>query len=115
MKLEFELGAPTPSNNQLLRMHWAEYRKAKIALGWEVKALTASSDWLLPMERVTVDIVRIGKELLDRDNLFGGAKLLIDSLVDCSLIRDDDEEHIDLTVRQEIGSPPRTRVLLAAP
>ena len=115
MTLEFELSSPTPSNNQLLRMHWANKRKARIALSWEVKDLTAHMEWFpTGPEFAKVTIVRVGRKLLDRDNLYGGAKLLIDALKLCWLIRDDDPAHIDLTVEQEIGTPPRTRVRLEA-
>ena len=79
MRLAFELPAPTPSNNQLLRMHWRERCKAKLALSWEVKGVTANSDWAStsPPGLAKVTILRVGKKLLDRDNLYGGAKLLV--------------------------------------
>jgi Holliday junction resolvase RusA-like endonuclease len=113
--LGFELPGATPSNNTLLRMHWAKYQRQKVALAWEVTTAATLSRWRSPApDRVTVTIHRIGRKQLDRDNLYGGAKMLIDALTISGLIVDDSEAHIDLTVTQEIGAPPRTRVVLEA-
>ena len=116
MRLEFEVSSPTPSNNQLLRMHWAVRGRKQRALTKEVWAITTLNVWAWspPPAHVKVSIRRIGRRRLDHDNLYGGTKMLIDSLTACHLIQDDDEKHIDLTVDQEIGTPPRTRVLLEA-
>ncbi len=115
MRLSFELAGATPSNNQLLRMHWRDRGRMSRALCLEVWALSVNRGWLYPApDRVRVDITRVGVKLLDHDNLYGGAKLLIDCLTKNGLIADDGAGFIDLTVDQEIGTPPLTRVVLEA-
>ena len=114
MILEFELPTPTPSNNALLRMHWSKRGRTQKELAKEMWAITKIKVWTKrpPPVYVKVAIRRIGRRRLDQDNLYGGTKMLIDCLIQCGLIQDDDEKHIDLTVEQEIGRPPRTHVRL---
>lgn len=51
--------------------------------------------------RIIVRIRRYATHLLDRDNLYGGCKALIDRLREAKLIPDDDEASIQLEVSQE--------------
>jgi hypothetical protein len=52
-------------------------------------------------QRARLRITRCARRLLDQDNLYGGAKPLIDCLKSSGLIEDDSPEHIELIVRQE--------------
>lgn len=51
--------------------------------------------------RVVVIITRFGSRLLDRDNLYGGVKPLVDALRYDNLIPDDNDDSIELIVRQK--------------
>ena len=51
-------------------------------------------------QRVIVRIVRCGTRLLDRENLWGSIKALVDQLRYARLIREDNEKEIDLRVSQ---------------
>ena len=50
------------------------------------------------------------KELLDYDNLVGGAKLLVDALVDQKLLFDDSPKYADITYFQKVDKDPRTEI-----
>jgi hypothetical protein len=50
---------------------------------------------------VAVSIVRVGKQLLDIDNLYAGCTPLINGLRDAGFILDDSPAHIQLSVKQE--------------
>lgn len=52
-------------------------------------------------QRARVCIKRHGLRALDRENLWGGTKAIVDCLKESGLIVDDSEEWIDLEVRQE--------------
>lgn len=52
-------------------------------------------------QRARVCIKRFGLRALDRENLWGGTKAIVDCLKEAGLIVDDSEEWIDLEVRQE--------------
>jgi hypothetical protein len=43
--------------------------------------------------------------LMDKDNAYGGCKPLLDCLTALGVLIDDDLTHLDLVVRQEIGTP----------
>ncbi|WP_299948061.1 hypothetical protein [uncultured Microbulbifer sp.] len=81
--LEFTLPQATPSNNQLLRMHWRKRRAVKKQLAMEVAAALVRSGQRRPNEplaQVYIEIERGSAGELDDDNLQGGTKLLIDVL-----------------------------------
>ena len=52
------------------------------------------------------------KRLLDKDNLYGGTKPLIDSLVRFGLLIDDNPDMCDLRVNQKKSKNPRTIITL---
>ncbi|MDE2098669.1 MAG: hypothetical protein KGL39_15550 [Patescibacteria group bacterium] len=56
-------------------------------------------------ERSKIHILRRGKKLLDKDNLVGGVKPLVDSLKALGVIVDDSPAHISLTIEQCLGKP----------
>ena len=94
-------------------MHWAVRKKRLEEVTLEVLALTRHRlDFRRPpgaSARVTIE--RVSPRLLDRDNLYGGAKLLIDAMKRLDLIRDDSDRWVDLVVTQARG-PARTMVRL---
>lgn len=91
--------APMPSQNQLLRMHWAKRNRLKKSLAWQILAQCADRS-TLPVQRAQIVITRMtcGKEP-DPDNLTASAKLLLDALRDAGVIVDDSPEHITLDVQ----------------
>lgn len=95
---------PTPSNNELMRMHYHRRRRLRSELVAIASAGRRAAGILraLSGERRRVTITRFGVRTLDRDNLYGGAKLLVDALCDAGAIWDDDDEHLDLVVTQQL-------------
>ncbi|GAA5442626.1 hypothetical protein Misp06_00800 [Microbulbifer sp. NBRC 101763] len=81
--IEFTIPLATPSNNQLLRMHWAKRRALKKQLALEVTSALVRSGQRRPNEplaRVYLEIERGSFGELDEDNLQGGTKPLVDVL-----------------------------------
>lgn len=80
---DFTLPLRTPSNNQLLRMHWSKRRKLKKWIANEVLVALAISGQQRPPEplgRVRITVERGSCRKLDEDNLHGGTKPLFDVL-----------------------------------
>jgi len=102
-----------PSANKVMRMHWAERKRLRIRLAAEIGcAYMDQSD--KPIHRrqikrsVIVKLYRRGRRF-DKDNAYGAAKILIDSLRDLGLIYNDSEKWLDLSVCQELDHEnPRT-------
>ena len=106
MILSFELPWATPSNNQLLRMHWSVRRRMLTEMRVAVLALIlrSATEWPRPPGRkVAVTITRVSPRQLDRDNLYGGAKVLLDAMTQLGLIRDDSEQWVKVNIGQRRG------------
>jgi Holliday junction resolvase RusA-like endonuclease len=56
----------------------------------------------LPTRKMKVRIVSYRARLLDKDNLYSGAKCLVDALRRTRLIRDDSPRWLELEVEQEV-------------
>jgi hypothetical protein len=54
------------------------------------------------------------KRLLDKDNLYGSCKPLVDGLKYIGLIRDDKPEWIELECRQQTGKAKQTIIVVEA-
>ena len=95
-----EIALLAPSQNELLRMHWAKRKSRKAAVGWFIIEQFGRLPPSKALKRAKVYITRVamGKEP-DPDNLVASAKLILDALQDCNIIADDSPEHIDLDVR----------------
>ena len=100
-----ELDKLTPSNNKLKRMHWAAYKRLKKEF-LDLLCITLPHDqrtFLRPGTQIT--ITRYGIRQLDKDNLYGGCKPLIDCLQPwpqgIGLITDDDPDTVTIRVKQE--------------
>lgn len=95
--------------NKLKRMHWAVEKKHMNEIMWAVKEAvseygTPDFDSLPPGHKMQVRIHRDGKRMLDRDNLIGGAKPIVDALVRCGYAADDTTDDIEVEYSQASGS-----------
>ena len=106
---------PTPSPNELNRMHWAERRRLKETFGW---LLASALNKLPKIPKATgprrLVIERHGRKALDQDNLAGGAKGLIDCIREQRLILDDNPNVCQMEFRQvvERRGGPHTVIFL---
>ncbi len=100
MTLKIELPLP-PSQNQLLRMHWAKRRELKKFMAWDIVSQKKHTPGL-PWRRAAVLVTRrsCGKEP-DPDNLTAANKLILDALQDAGVILDDAPEFITLVTQWE--------------
>ena len=105
-----------PSNNKLLRMHWAERRRLKAVFITEIWAnLVGGVDFPIKREQIKkkliVTLYRRGRRY-DKANAYGGAdKMIVDPLRDLGLIWNDSKPWLDLDVRQELDHEnPRTEI-----
>jgi hypothetical protein len=122
--LRFEIPAVSPSLNVRDRSHWAKLRRWKRDTVLLVRsALRRENKYGAPSRvpcldrlegRVNVQLVRYGwNRIKDKDNYYGGVKELLDVLKDEKLFIDDDEQYIDLQIRQEVDrSNQRTLIIL---
>lgn len=99
----------TPSNNILLRMHHTERTKLNNTWYWEIKA--AVNDWehghgdiAMPVFGVKrgVRILSRRRNVVDEDNLIGGAKPCVDAIMGTRLIWNDTPDCMALLVEQKI-------------
>ena len=92
----------TPSNREYSRMHRMTQHKLRTRWQWMVNAQRNAITPPIPkaqgLRRVT--IVRHSSGTLDRDNLWGGVKPLLDALTGAGLIVDDKPASCDLHVEQ---------------
>lgn len=113
----FEVPIIIPSNNVLLKMHWAQRRRFAEQCKHDVWFAYRGAGYKRPKSppvRAKVRIISLRKKLLDKDNLYGGTKYLIDALVSHRFIYDDDPAHIRLTVEQQKSKNPRTVIAIMA-
>lgn len=101
-----------PSLNKMLRMHWSKRRKLAKTMAWEVLAV-AGRPTREPLKQCRIEAVRVTRQLLDTDGLYGSMKMFLDCLVECTkqnpyglgFIVDDNPECLDLVVTQKKGKP----------
>ena len=118
---ELHLSIPrlTPSNNQLLRMHYMTRHNLNITWRWAVVAAILEEDLAPPPdakkeERRVVIIISYRPRRLDPDNYTGGLKPLLDALKKRNLIYDDHEKYIDLRPFQRAERDrQRTEVIIS--
>lgn len=97
----FEMRVKLPSLNEWQRMHWAKRKRFKDELRIEVLAHSRRKN-IMPADMPrSVRIVRYSAGTLDRDNLVGGCKPLVDALVRNRLLVDDSPEWCDVSYIQE--------------
>lgn len=87
------------SRNAIDKLHWST--RAKHRKEWE-EAIWAECNGRPPKttRKIQLIITSIRSRLLDKDNLWGGCKQLIDSMVRLGIIKDDSENWLDLEIRQ---------------
>lgn len=125
--IEFTIPVLTPSNNELLRMHWTQRRKLKKDLAKKVFLALIERGTRCPAEPLAhayIEIERFSSGELDDDNFQGGAKLLLDVLQrpshtnphGLSLIHDDNNQCVlrrRMTQSKAKRGKGYTRVLIA--
>ena len=96
-------------------MHWAQRRRLKAVFVTEIWA-TLVNTFAFPIKRkkvkkhVSIILYRKGRRY-DKDNAYGGCKLVIDSLRELNLIYQDSKKWLDLEVDQELDHwNPRTEI-----
>jgi Holliday junction resolvase RusA-like endonuclease len=102
MKINLPLA---PSQNQLLRMHWAKRKKRQKDFEWLI--VQAVGNWrcrapvpVLDGVHITITRKSCGVEP-DPDNLTASAKLILDALQRVNVIKDDSPKSISLKVMWE--------------
>jgi Holliday junction resolvase RusA-like endonuclease len=111
MTITLSLDKATPSLNELKGLHWSRMHKLRGEWQWLVKAAVLNDRVtvkLLPKARITIE--RYGPRRLDHDNLVGGCKQLVDSLVREGFVKDDSPDHLVTQYFQHIDQVPRTIV-----
>ena len=105
MKLIIQIRKPWPSQNEFDGYHWSKKNKARKQAEEEIFADMVESgayrQWLRagrPFFR-EVNLYRVGR-IADRGNLIGGAKKLIDALVNTGLLEDDSDDKVRVTYYQ---------------
>ncbi len=98
--LEITVPVPTNSPNEWVWKHWSAYRAIK--KDW-LKRLHAASiqhcgigKFGHPIENASLTIERLGLQELDEDNLKGGVKPVIDSLIQLGFLADDTPDVIQV-------------------
>jgi Holliday junction resolvase RusA-like endonuclease len=97
MKINLPLA---PSQNQLLRMHWAKRKKTQKDLQWLIVQQVGNRSSALRGVHVTITRKSVGVEP-DPDNLTASAKLILDALQRTNIIKDDSPKSISLKVMWE--------------
>jgi hypothetical protein len=104
--------AVPPSLNKYLRMHWAVKKKLRYTLGnlIVIGLGGAEVDKNPPKMRVQISVHSKGARarMIDRDNLYGSCKPLIDAMRDVGLIRNDSPKWLDLGVCENRDDGPFT-------
>jgi len=104
MRWTFTLPFPTPSLNEIHGHHWAWGREQKAILQWQLlSALNRAEPIPKAKGKRTLAICRHGKGSLDRDNLVGGCKWLVDAIKQRGLILDDCDASCHLVVTQVVN------------
>jgi len=108
---DFTVPTVLPSLNRWQRMHHYQQSAVNHRFAAEVRAYRPREWPIPPPPLVRVHIVRVGRRLLDQDNIV--AKPAIDGLKHAGFILDDAPQYIDLTVTQELATRqqlPHTRI-----
>jgi len=106
-----------PSQNELMRRYADPHAYAKLIRGWQDVFWAAMAEVRIPQAsgKRRMEIARYIREekfRLDRGNLVGGCKPLLDAAVRAGLLLDDREEHLDDHYRQVLDATERTEILV---
>ena len=106
----------TPSLNEIQGQHWAFAKRQKEAIAWSLRsALNRQAQIPVATGKRRVSIERTGRGRMDRDNLIGGFKWLIDAIKAERHIVDDDDDHLELIALPQVVSRkvfPSTTIIL---
>ena len=105
----------TPTLNAVLRKHWVVRSRDKEALGWMlVGALNKIDRIPLASGKRRVTIVRHGRNAMDKDNMAGVAKDLVDCIKARRLILDDRPSECELIFQQVVDRRmvPHTTIMI---
>ena len=107
-----ELPIKIKSLNITSRMHWAAKKRDKQMYALLVRHQMRRRK-IPPAKKTkhTLTIISYRKRLLDKDNLYGGCKQLIDAMCDEKLIYDDSPEYLDLKVEQYKSKEETTMII----
>ena len=97
MKINLPLA---PSQNQLLRMHWAKRKKKQKDFEWLIFQAVTNRHSAMNGVHITITRKSCGVEP-DPDNLTASAKLILDALQRVNVIKDDSPKSISLEVAWE--------------
>ena len=108
-----EIKKKIKSNNVMLRSHWSVKRtdRKEYALLVRSQMKLKKIKYIQPGSKCTIMIISYRKRLLDFDNLVGGAKTLVDALVEECLIHDDSPEYVNLIYEQYKAKQESTMVI----
>lgn len=109
--IEFPL--PTPSLNQLQRMHFHAVRQLRDRYERFFRVYANVTNRARPREFKRLTIVRFGQRELDHDNLVGGCKPLIDALERAKLIYSDAPGFLRVEYRQKKARPRGAKTVIA--
>jgi|TARA_Y100000310_G_scaffold173163_1_gene173293 hypothetical protein len=103
---EWGKSAIVPTLNKSLRGHWSITHKQKKKWTWIFKHYMDQDQIPKAMEKATYFLLirSYRKRLMDKDNLYGAHKWMIDALIGSGFIYDDDIDHVSLTVEQKKGT-----------
>lgn len=123
MKVQIIVNRKLPSLNELRHKYANHHAYARLRDGWKhdvwcligarnLKLLVAHVD-LKHRCKLSIHSERRGKRWeLDRDNLLGGCKPVIDAIKACGVIGDDSPKWLDLEVTQQRSPDLRTHITL---
>ena len=100
----------------LLRMHWADRSRYYKEWFWHVMGAMDVHYYesRIILDKAKVHIHQIRTKELDPDNLVSSNKPVLDAMVKCNLIKDDNGNCIDLECTQEIGKVKQTIIDIEA-
>jgi hypothetical protein len=109
MQAVIRVGRVVPSLNELKREYRNPHAYARLREGWrhDIHVLLGIRNTKLIKAHVDMHhrcellIISYRRRVLDKDNLYGGVKPIVDAIRDLDLIVDDSPQWLDLTVDQE--------------
>ena len=85
----------SPSLNELLRWHWSKRRKYHDHVCMLLRMQVRMHRYAPADKRMQMELLRVGKRIIDADNLIGGCKPIVDALVKETLLVDDSPKWLD--------------------
>ena len=110
--LRIEFPMPTPSLNQLQRMHWHAKKSLRDRYTRLFRTYATIATRARPRQFRHVSIVRHGVRVLDFDNLVGGCKPLLDALERAELIYSDAPQYLRVEYSQHKSTAKRVRTVV---